>query len=353
MSIRLSYADLDGDEEINPAEEILEEKNYYPFGLQHDGYNMGVRDERSVEAEQYTFLDKEFEDNFGLNVTETDFRHYDSALGRFNVMDPLAELAYDFTPYRYGFNNPVFFSDASGLFETPEQAQAYKKANKLSGSSIEFDSDINLFKIIDGDVIIYQIGKTIMKIYEIEGEIIVDQSRAGGGGSSGFNKLRNQLNTAYTNTGFRHFIEWDGWNKLNSPFKFALMGDDPTNLKAPNGGRDVQWLNVKFIMELADIFSPKIPKRLENASNLVKYIDPNKNKEGNTIDERNIKTMYIDSTILVNRYIYWQDDMFNQSPVNPHNQHKVRVYRSQIDSVKNENRKDSIRATIPATINYL
>jgi len=26
-------------------------------------------------------------------------------------MDPLAELAYDFTPYRYGFNNPVYFID--------------------------------------------------------------------------------------------------------------------------------------------------------------------------------------------------------------------------------------------------
>ncbi|UUV22657.1 hypothetical protein [Paenimyroides aestuarii] len=39
MSVRLSYADCDGNGTINPATEILEENNYYPFGLQHQGYN--------------------------------------------------------------------------------------------------------------------------------------------------------------------------------------------------------------------------------------------------------------------------------------------------------------------------
>ncbi|MGZ7223051.1 hypothetical protein ACXWPH_10650, partial [Streptococcus pyogenes] len=34
-NVRLSYADCNGDGEINPATEILEENNYYPFGLKH------------------------------------------------------------------------------------------------------------------------------------------------------------------------------------------------------------------------------------------------------------------------------------------------------------------------------
>jgi len=36
---RLVYADLDGNGVINPATEIIEENNYYPFGLKHKGYN--------------------------------------------------------------------------------------------------------------------------------------------------------------------------------------------------------------------------------------------------------------------------------------------------------------------------
>src|SRR5690606_7518451 len=38
-NLRLSYADCNNDGEIQPADEILEENNYYPFGLRHKGYN--------------------------------------------------------------------------------------------------------------------------------------------------------------------------------------------------------------------------------------------------------------------------------------------------------------------------
>ena len=63
------------------------------------------------EGYKYKFLNKEYEDNFGLNVTETDFRQYDAAIGRFSVMDALSEMAPNYTPYRYGFNNPIVWQD--------------------------------------------------------------------------------------------------------------------------------------------------------------------------------------------------------------------------------------------------
>ena len=66
---RLVYADLNNNGTIEPATEIIEENNYYPFGLKHKGYN-----ELAGNGYKYKFLNKEeYEDSFALNVTETDF----------------------------------------------------------------------------------------------------------------------------------------------------------------------------------------------------------------------------------------------------------------------------------------
>ena len=71
-----------------------------------------------------------------------DFRQYDQALGRFNVMHALSEMAYDQTPYRYGFNNPVFWKDPSGLFESWATAIKFLSDNGLNGS-ITYNQDFN------------------------------------------------------------------------------------------------------------------------------------------------------------------------------------------------------------------
>src|SRR5690606_38351715 len=52
-NIRLSYADCNGDENIDLATEILEENNYYPFGLKHQGYNEIANSYRNEAAEKY------------------------------------------------------------------------------------------------------------------------------------------------------------------------------------------------------------------------------------------------------------------------------------------------------------
>lgn len=44
-----------------------------------------------------------------------DYRQYDNALGRFNSIDALAELMPSVTPYHFGFNNPVYWGDPTGL----------------------------------------------------------------------------------------------------------------------------------------------------------------------------------------------------------------------------------------------
>jgi RHS repeat-associated protein len=94
--------------------QVIEENNYYPFGLKHNGYN-NISPPNSVY--KYKYNGKEFQDELGLNWTSMDFRNYDNALGRFLSMDRLAELAYSITPYRFAYNNPVYWSDPTGLME--------------------------------------------------------------------------------------------------------------------------------------------------------------------------------------------------------------------------------------------
>jgi RHS repeat-associated protein len=136
-NVRLSYTLDPSAQEIK----ILEENHYYPFGMKHT-YNTSRKDIRVDDAfldpnaqldpaengnrrvemvsntgYQYKYNGKEYQDELGLNTTAMDFRHYDAAIGRFNGMDRLAELAYSITPYRFGFNNPNYWADPTGLFE--------------------------------------------------------------------------------------------------------------------------------------------------------------------------------------------------------------------------------------------
>jgi RHS repeat-associated protein len=97
---------------INPATEILEENNYYPFGLKHKGYNQIANSCRSEEAEAYKFNGKEYEDALGLNLYEMDMRQLDPAIGRWMVQDPV--IHHDYSPYSAFDNNPVYWADPSG-----------------------------------------------------------------------------------------------------------------------------------------------------------------------------------------------------------------------------------------------
>ncbi|HET8885644.1 MAG TPA: DUF6443 domain-containing protein [Salinimicrobium sp.] len=95
--------------------EILEENNYYPFGLEHKGYNNVISNSNSV-ASKFKFQGVEYEESLGLNLYEMDFRNYDSALGRFTGIDPVTH--HQFSPYNSFDNNPVIWSDPSGADAT-------------------------------------------------------------------------------------------------------------------------------------------------------------------------------------------------------------------------------------------
>ena len=98
----------------NGTLEIVEENNYYPFGLKHKGYNNVVSQLGNSVAQRWKFGGKELSEELGLNTYDFGARNYDPALGRWMNLDPHAESYFSVTPYSSFANNPLSFIDPNG-----------------------------------------------------------------------------------------------------------------------------------------------------------------------------------------------------------------------------------------------
>ncbi|TRX34084.1 RHS repeat domain-containing protein, partial [Flavobacterium restrictum] len=88
-NVRVSYTQQSG------SLKILEENNYYPFGLKHQ-----ISGPISAQPEyKYKYNGKELQDELGLNMYDYGARNYDPALGRWMNIDPLAEIYRRWSPY--------------------------------------------------------------------------------------------------------------------------------------------------------------------------------------------------------------------------------------------------------------
>lgn len=93
-NIRVSYAK-------NPQTqvlEIIEENNYYPFGLKHKGYTYEIDSNN-----KYKYQGQERQDELSLNWDSFKWRNYDYTIGRFMCIDPLAE--------KYPYNSTYAFQE--------------------------------------------------------------------------------------------------------------------------------------------------------------------------------------------------------------------------------------------------
>ncbi|WP_053073330.1 DUF6443 domain-containing protein [Chryseobacterium sp. FH2] len=88
--------------------EIKDTNNFYPLGLNHIGSSAASN---FGSFYSYKYNGKELQET---GMYDYGARFYLPDLGRWGVIDPLAETSRRFSPYHYAMNNPVMFIDPDG-----------------------------------------------------------------------------------------------------------------------------------------------------------------------------------------------------------------------------------------------
>jgi RHS repeat-associated protein len=122
-NVRISYSDNSGNGVIEIAAntggnytEIIEESNYYPFGLKHEGYNdVTTSNGNALGQKNKMFQGQMLDDELDLNWYGFKYRNYDPSLARFHNIDPLAEdYVYNGT-YNFSENRVIDAVELEGL----------------------------------------------------------------------------------------------------------------------------------------------------------------------------------------------------------------------------------------------
>ncbi|AUP78954.1 DUF6443 domain-containing protein [Flavivirga eckloniae] len=93
--------------------EILEENNYYPFGLKHKGYNDNVTNTNI--ARNWNYLGQEEQTELGLGWLTFRYRNYMPEIGRFFGVDPVSSEYMSISTYQFAHNNPIWKIELEGL----------------------------------------------------------------------------------------------------------------------------------------------------------------------------------------------------------------------------------------------
>ncbi|WP_240618473.1 RHS repeat domain-containing protein [Pedobacter yonginense] len=118
--------------------EVLQRDNYYAFGL---------RKSAVFGNNKYLYNGKEIQEELG----EYDYgaRFYDPVIGRWNVVDPLAEFHFNSNPYNYVLDNPIAYMDPFGL-DTVKTNQLVPPAPGVT----PFNPNVDVIQLDDISVVV-------------------------------------------------------------------------------------------------------------------------------------------------------------------------------------------------------
>jgi RHS repeat-associated protein len=111
------------------------EVHYYPFGLE-----MPTLSKQGSPNHDYTYNGKELQKEFGLDWHDYGARMYDPTLGRWNVVDPAADLLERSSPYVYALNSPIVYLDLDG--ELPILINGRVGSDSERGDKSYWDNEI-------------------------------------------------------------------------------------------------------------------------------------------------------------------------------------------------------------------
>jgi RHS repeat-associated protein len=106
---------------------VLQKNDYYPFVLL-----MAERIDNAYKKNKYLYNGKEYHTEMDINWYDYGARMYDPQLGRWHVIDKLAEYYMNFSPYAYCANNPIKLIDIDGrYFDDENEKRAQRKEQRL------------------------------------------------------------------------------------------------------------------------------------------------------------------------------------------------------------------------------
>src|SRR5690606_5804142 len=227
-SVRLSYKD-EGNQ--NPI--VTDSNDFYPFGMSFV---------RNSEEDAHFGIGSYFNYKYnGKELQETGMyddgaRFYMSDIGRWGVVDPLAEMMTRHSPYNYAFNNPITFIDPDGRVPIDVNGDGTHMRYEGQDAIDFFNAHVNtLGGSIKGDDDEYERDVDYM-----------DASGAGGGcGSCPQNAKEGDIYMANGSKSLAdaHIFkngEWVTWFDAN-----AIMGDVPIGLGGVGKGLKALYALVK------------------------------------------------------------------------------------------------------------
>ncbi len=105
-NIMLAYSDLNGDDYIQPRDEVLEGNRYFLYGLKQAPYT------KQLTTLPFGYNGAEWKDKLGLHLTT--YRTLAPEVAMWGQVDLKAELMYGYSPYNSMGGNPISYNDPEG-----------------------------------------------------------------------------------------------------------------------------------------------------------------------------------------------------------------------------------------------
>ena len=127
----------------NSTGEPVQHTNFYPFGMQM--YTPPTLS-ATININEYLYNGKMYQDELGLGWYDYGARFYDGVIGRWWVVDPMAEKYPSISPYAYVANNPIMFIDPDGReiviptsLKGSQRRQIMRQLNRLTNDKLSYD----------------------------------------------------------------------------------------------------------------------------------------------------------------------------------------------------------------------